>query len=187
MKEIRTDNQSAAFFLDSIDSPLGRIYLLAEGDALVYAGFAHPLREQPRIPALLKKLIEAQVGRDIQEGNDSAGGLLRTAAAELEEYFEGRRREFTVPLALYGTPFQKKIWQQLLEVPCGAAVTYGELAAAAGYPRSVRAAGTAVGMNPISIIVPCHRVLPAAGGVGNYGGGPKRKAELLRIEGVLRR
>ncbi|MGC9311459.1 MAG: methylated-DNA--[protein]-cysteine S-methyltransferase [Sediminispirochaetaceae bacterium] len=185
MKEIHGYNPSTTLILDSIESPLGRIYLLAEGDALVYAGFAHPLRERPRVPALLRKRLETTGVGKLQEGQDSPTGVLRTAAAELHEYFAGRRREFTVPLSLYGTPFQRGIWQRLLEVPCGSTVTYGELAAAAGYPRSVRAAGTAVGMNPLSIIVPCHRVLPAAGGVGSYGGGPERKKELLRIEGAI--
>ncbi len=185
MKEMHADKRGSALFLDSIDSPLGRIYLLAEGESLVYAGFAHPLHDKPRIPVLLRKVLETAGGSRLQEAQDSPTGVLRTAAAELNEYFAGRLREFTVPLALYGTPFQKRIWQRLLEVACGSTVTYGELAAAAGYPRSVRAAGTAVGMNPLSIIVPCHRVLPAAGGVGTYGGGPERKAELLRIEGAL--
>ncbi|MDY7028517.1 MAG: methylated-DNA--[protein]-cysteine S-methyltransferase [Spirochaetota bacterium] len=185
MKERHADNRGAALILDSIESPLGRIYLLAEGDAIVYAGFAHPLHEKPRTPSILRKMLDTAGGSKLQEGQDSPTGVLRTAAAELNEYFAGRRREFKVPLSLYGTPFQREIWQRLLEVPCGNTVTYGELAAAAGYPRSVRAAGTAVGMNPLSIIVPCHRVLPAAGGVGNYGGGPERKKELLRIEGAI--
>lgn len=185
MKEIHGYNPSTTLMLDSIESPLGRIYLLAEGDALVYAGFAHPLDGKARIPVLLRKMLETAGVSKRQEGQDSPGGVLSTAAAELKEYFAGRRREFTIPLSLYGTPFQSEIWQRLLDVPCGSTVTYGELAAAAGHPRSVRAAGTAVGMNPVSIIVPCHRVLPAAGGVGNYGGGPERKTELLRIEGAL--
>ena len=87
-----------------------------------------------------------------------------------------------LPLSLYGTPFQLAVWQALLRIPLGALVTYGELAAAVGRPRAVRAAGSAVGANPVSVLVPCHRVIGAAGFPFKYGGGPERKRALLAGE-----
>jgi len=90
---------------------------------------------------------------------------------QLEEYFDGRRREFDVPLALEGTAFQQDIWQALLEIPYGQTLSYGELGAAAGHPGSARAVGGAVGANPVPMIVPCHRVMGKDGSITGYSGG----------------
>lgn len=102
---------------------------------------------------------------------------------ELTEYYGGTRTEFTVPMMLYGTPFQKKVWTALLGVPYGSTTSYSQLAAAAGV-RGDRACGTAVGSNPIAIIVPCHRIVPKSGRIGNYstGRGPDTKRALLELE-----
>lgn len=108
--------------------------------------------------------------------------LFETLRRELAEYFAGRRRRFDLPLDQRGTEFQKKVWQALLRIPYGQTRGYAELAAALGRPGAARAVGSANGLNPISILVPCHRVVNADGGLGGYGGGLWRKVRLLEIE-----
>jgi len=101
---------------------------------------------------------------------------------ELEEYFAGARREFTLPLDLRGTDFQLRCWRALLEIPYGATRSYAEIARAVGKPNAFRAVGMANHDNPIAIIVPCHRVITSAGTLGGYGGGLPLKARLLELE-----
>jgi methylated-DNA-[protein]-cysteine S-methyltransferase len=115
---------------------------------------------------------------------ESARGTDRVRR-ELEEYFEGRRRKFTVPVDLslvHG--FTRKILEETAQIPFGSVLTYREVATKAGSPRAVRAAGNALGSNPIPIVVPCHRVVRTGGSLGGYTGGIERKVELLRLEGV---
>ncbi|MCI2074642.1 MAG: methylated-DNA--[protein]-cysteine S-methyltransferase [Candidatus Methanomethylophilus sp.] len=104
------------------------------------------------------------------------------AAAEIGEYLAGGRKKFEVPYLQEGTSFRLDVWHALSEIPYGKTVTYTELAAAAGHPKAVRAAGSACAENRIPIIVPCHRVVPSAGGVGSYVGGSELKSRLLAIE-----
>ena len=104
------------------------------------------------------------------------------AVTQLEEYFAGRLREFDLPLALAGTPFQRQVWDLLLGVPYGRTVTYGELARRLGRPSAARAVGLANGHNPVSVIVPCHRVVGSTGDLTGYGGGLDRKRHLLDFE-----
>jgi methylated-DNA-[protein]-cysteine S-methyltransferase len=106
---------------------------------------------------------------------------------QLDEYFDGRRTVFTVPLRLVGTPFQVAVWEALLQVPYGATTTYGDLAARLGRPTASRAVGAANGRNPVSVIVPCHRLVGADGGLTGYGWGVERKAWLLAHEQAVRR
>ena len=102
---------------------------------------------------------------------------------ELDEYFAGRRRafDFAVDWSLTGG-FRRRVLEATARIPSGHITTYGALAAEVGKPSAARAVGNAVGSNPVAIVVPCHRVVPAGGGVGNYGGGPERKAFLLELE-----
>jgi methylated-DNA-[protein]-cysteine S-methyltransferase len=106
---------------------------------------------------------------------------------ELDEYFEGRRSEFDLELdwRLVRPGFYSRVLHETAKLPYGVTSTYGELAARAGNPRAFRAAGTALGRNPIPLVVPCHRVLRAHGVIGNYGGGPEMKEFLLRLEGAI--
>ncbi len=107
------------------------------------------------------------------------------AAAQLEDYFAGRRRSFDVPLAFAGgTPFQQAVWTTLADIPFGATWSYAELAAAVGRPVAFRAVGQANGANPIPIILPCHRVVASGRRLGGYGGGLDMKRSLLALEGV---
>ena len=112
-------------------------------------------------------------------------GGLRDIVDNVLDRIEGRAPAGKLPLDIRGTAFQRRVWEELQRIPLGETRTYGEVAAAIGSPRAVRAVGTACGANPVAIVVPCHRVLPASGGVGNYGGGPHRKRELLRREHAL--
>ena len=106
---------------------------------------------------------------------------------ELDEYFGGRRRDFALRLdwALTGTRFRRRVLQECAQIPFGATSTYREIARAAGSPKGFRAAGNALGSNPIPIVVPCHRVLASSGGLGGYTGGLERKRALLSIEGRM--
>ncbi|CAL9620956.1 methylated-DNA--[protein]-cysteine S-methyltransferase [Streptomyces sp. NPDC057837] len=108
--------------------------------------------------------------------------LFAETEEQLKAYFAGELREFTVPLRLTGTPFQRLVWEELRRIPYGETRTYGRLAAALGSPTASRAVGLANGRNPVGIIVPCHRVIGANGGLTGYGGGLERKQRLLDFE-----
>ncbi len=104
--------------------------------------------------------------------------------SQLDEYFAGTRRDFTLPLDLRGTEFQKECWEELLRIPYGETRTYAEIARAVGRPTAYRAVGQSNHHNPVAIIVPCHRVLAGGKALGGYGGGLPTKAFLLRLEGA---
>ncbi len=108
--------------------------------------------------------------------------LLRRAAAQLLDHCAGRLRRFDLPLDLRGTPFQRAVWQALLQIPPGRTCRYADIAARVGRPQAVRAVGAAVGRNPVSVIVPCHRVLGGDGSLTGYAGGLERKRALLALE-----
>ncbi|MCD9121006.1 methylated-DNA--[protein]-cysteine S-methyltransferase [Cupriavidus sp. UGS-1] len=156
----------------SMSGPLGDVLLRAEDGHLTGMFFSgqkyHPAGPFEGAPA------DARHAR-----------LLEQAAQELTEYFAGARQHFTVPLRLAGSAFQQRVWQALCEIPFGQTVSYGQLALGLGLPPShARAVGSAVGRNPISVIVPCHRVLGANGALTGYAGGTGRKQALLRLEGT---
>lgn len=113
---------------------------------------------------------------------DKETDVISEAFSQLEEYFNGRRKDFDLPLVCNGTDFQKSVWAGIYGIPYGKTVTYGELAENLGKPGSYRAVGTACGRNPIPIFVPCHRVVPSSGGIGSYGGGSALKRRLLDLE-----
>ena len=142
-----------------IDSPVGLLTLRAEDGALTAILFG-----------------------DQRTGLPGSNQILDQAEAELKEYFAGERKEFTVPVRLMGTDFQKKVWAALAEIPYGGTATYGEIAARIGSPKACRAVGTANHHNPVPIIVPCHRVIGAGGSLTGYGGGLEVKAYLLTLE-----
>jgi methylated-DNA-[protein]-cysteine S-methyltransferase len=114
--------------------------------------------------------------------HDSEHPILKKAGAQLEEYLRGERTTFSVPLESDGTKFQEEVWRQIARIPFGETITYSELATRAGAPEAVRAAGTATGRNPISIIVPCHRIVGKNGSLTGFGGGLERKKRLLELE-----
>jgi methylated-DNA-[protein]-cysteine S-methyltransferase len=150
-----------------VSSPIGRLLLTGDGHALT---------------GLWMLDAERHSVRDL--GLTSSPSAFIEVERQLSEYFAGDRKEFTVPLAPAGTPFQLAVWTQLTTIPYGSTVSYGDIARALG-KRLVasRAVGLANGANPISIIVPCHRVIGADGSLTGYGGGLERKELLLRLEG----
>ncbi len=121
-----------------------------------------------------------ELGREDRKHN-----VLAEACKQLTEYFEGSRKIFDVPLAAKGTDFQKQVWQALTQIPFGETWSYQDLANAIGNPKAVRAVGLANGKNPISVIVPCHRVIGKSGKLTGYAGGLERKKALLALEGIL--
>lgn len=140
-------------------SPLGPLTIFAEGSALT-----------------------ALVFGDFGGYDDTP--LFRETGRQLEEYFAGMRRTFSLPLDPAGTDFQLRVWRALWDVPYGTTISYRELAQRAGSPRGFRAVGQASGRNPLPILIPCHRVIAADGGLGGYSGGTERKRVLLALEGV---
>src|SRR5699024_9768956 len=148
-----------------VDSPIGPLTLIGEDDAL--CGLYMRTRTHPPSPDAL--------GERVHTGFDGV-------VSQLEEYFAGRRREFTLPLRPHGTAFQLAVWERLRAIPYGRTCSYGELAARLGRPTAVRAVAAANGRNPLSIVVPCHRVIGSDGRLVGYGGGLERKQFLLRLE-----
>lgn len=110
---------------------------------------------------------------------------LSACTRQLDEYFNKKRKDFSLPLDLQGTDFQKKVWNELLKIPFGKTISYMQLAINLGDKKCIRAAGTANGRNPVSIIVPCHRVIGSNGDLVGYGGGLDKKKWLLELEGIL--
>jgi methylated-DNA-[protein]-cysteine S-methyltransferase len=151
-----------------VDSPIGHLYLSANDAGLTELSF---LRKRSERRAVVARATAAQ-------------RIVREVERQLSQYFAGRRRDFDLPLAPAGTEFQLATWKELCEVPFGETISYGELARRIGRPRAVRAVGAANGANPISIIVPCHRVIGADGRLVGYGGGLPVKRALLRLEGI---
>jgi methylated-DNA-[protein]-cysteine S-methyltransferase len=152
------------------DSPLGPMIVAATANGLAGAWF----EDQRHLPD--------SSGWPEEPGHP----VLRRAVAQLEEYFCGLRSGFDLPLDLQGgTPFQQSVWQALLSIPRGGTISYGVLGHRIGQPSAMRAVGAAVGRNPLSIVVPCHRVLGADGSLTGYAGGLERKTALLQLEGAL--
>jgi methylated-DNA-[protein]-cysteine S-methyltransferase len=116
------------------------------------------------------------------DGSGAAGTVLDDAAAQLDEYFNGRRRSFDIPMTMEGSSFQRQVWAQLLDIPFGTVVSYAQLAARLGRTGAARAVGHANARNPIPIIVPCHRVIGSTGRLTGYGGGLPAKQFLLDLE-----
>jgi methylated-DNA-[protein]-cysteine S-methyltransferase len=121
-----------------------------------------------------------EIGRDWVRRDDEE--IFAQTARELAEYSSGKRRKFELPIGLNGTPFQVRVWEEIYRIPFGQTISYGELAARAGKPDAVRAAGTATGRNPICWIVPCHRVVGKDGGLTGFAGGLDRKRAYLDFE-----
>ena len=157
-----------------IETPIGEMLAAATDTQLLLFEFPH----RRMIDTQLDRVRRA-VGCELVPGESSVFAQLR---AELEEYFQGRRREFTVPLHVPGTPFQMKVWAELQRIPIGTTTSYARLADAIGQPNAVRAVARANGDNRIAILIPCHRVIGSNGELVGYGGGLWRKKKLLELE-----
>jgi methylated-DNA-[protein]-cysteine S-methyltransferase len=149
-----------------IDTPLGPLRLVRSAAGLAGAWFEGQQHHPGEVAAPLRP--------------DDA--LLNRAVSQLRRYFDGDAPAFDLPLDLLGTPFQRGVWAALLRIPAGRTCSYGDIARAIGSPQAVRAVGAAVGRNPVSLIVPCHRVVGSDGALTGYAGGIERKAALLTLE-----
>ena len=150
-----------------VPSPVGELTLVADDHGI--CGLY--MTDQRHLPAWLADVPV-----------DTGAFDFEAAVGQLEEYFSGQRTVFDVPLSLTGTDFQRAVWAGLQEIPYGATLSYAQLAARIGNPGAFRAVGLANGRNPVGIIVPCHRVVGASGGLTGYGGGLPRKQALLDLE-----
>jgi len=152
-------------FYTTLDSPVGELLLTSNGEAITglfmeeHKGEAKPINDWRR-----------------------DDGMFREAARQLRAYFAGELTEFDLPVATKGTEFQRRVWAELQKIPYGSTINYGELARRTGNPKASRAVGAANGDNPISIIIPCHRVIGSNGKLTGYGGGIERKKFLLEFE-----
>jgi len=150
-----------------MNSPVGRLRLIANEKALVAVLWEN---EQPKRIQLAELVVEPE------------HPVLLQVRQQLEEYFEGNRQRFDIPLDFAGTEFQKLVWTELLKIPYGQTRSYGQIAQAIGRPKAMRAVGATNGRNPISIIAPCHRVIGASGALTGFAGGLDNKTILLNLE-----
>ncbi|HEY8459085.1 MAG TPA: methylated-DNA--[protein]-cysteine S-methyltransferase [Blastocatellia bacterium] len=152
-------------FFTSLDSPVGALLLTSNGEAITGL-FMEKHKGGPK-----------PIGDWIRDD-----APFREAADQLKAYFAGELTEFNLPIATGGAPFQRRVWTELRNIPYGSTISYGELARRIGNPKASRAVGAANGDNPISIIIPCHRVIGSNGDLTGYGGGIERKKFLLEFE-----
>lgn len=153
---------TAYCYFELVPSPLGTVAVAVDADG---------------------RLVEIRLDGTRPEGVRDARPC-RAARVQLEEYFAGERREFTLELVPYGTAFQQRVWRALRAIPFGTVRNYGDIARAIGQPLASRAVGQANGRNPLPIVVPCHRVIASDGTIGGYSGGIDIKHRLLALEGV---
>lgn len=155
---------------DTMDSPVGQLLLLASRQGLHGILWEHEANTE-----VCRNML-----KQYQHNPDQP--IIVTAKQQLAEYFQGQRKVFDIPLCLDGTPFQITVWQELTKIPYGQTISYGEQAQRLGDKNKARAVGLANGLNPISIIVPCHRVIGSNGFLTGFGGGLGNKKLLLQLE-----
>jgi methylated-DNA-[protein]-cysteine S-methyltransferase len=163
-------------YYDIIESPLGPVFIGGSDAGVHRLDFIDPDLDRDRVTRIAA--LEAESGESpVQDAS-----ALAAVSAQLREYFGGGRTDFDLMLAARGTEFQRRVWRALLDVRYGETASYGDIAAAVGKPTASRAVGAANGCNPISVIVPCHRIVGSKGGLTGYGGGIERKKWLLNLE-----
>ncbi len=172
-------NLPAEWPVHHLETPLGRMRLAAGPRGLAGAWFVEGQRDTPALAPLARSCAPP----DGASAGPPTASVLAQAQRALEAYFAGAGQTFDVPLDLsLGTAFQQAVWRALLDIPFGQTTSYGEIARRIGRPEAVRAVGGAVGRNPLSILVPCHRVIGASGALTGDSGGMTRKIALLRLE-----
>ena len=158
-------------FWNQIASPVGDVFFIWRKEGILTLSF-----------------IEGDYGEKISDFIKSDFTFIRSSSPvekQLKEYFRGERKKFDIDLVIRGTSYQQKVWEELMKVPYGETVSYGELARRIGNPKGARSVGMAVHFNPIGIIIPCHRVIMSNGDIGGYASGVDRKKWLLEHEGTL--
>jgi methylated-DNA-[protein]-cysteine S-methyltransferase len=148
-------------FSQTIGTPLGPVTIEADETALTRVSFGN-------------------------NSNQSPNSITRMTAGQLDEYFDGKRLQFEIPMRITGTDFQRRVWKELLDIPAGKTSSYGQIAKNIGKPKAARAVGGAVGSNPFAIVIPCHRVMASNGAITGYTGGDgiKTKRKLLDLESL---
>lgn len=159
------------------ESPCGTLLLGAFEEKLCLCDWQVE-KHRSHVDSRLKKILHAE----FKEGTSE---VIEKATQQLDEFFAGQRQVFNVPLLFVGTDFQKKVWNDLLDIPFGTTISYGEMARRIGMPKAVRAVANANGANAISIFAPCHRVVGSDHSLTGYGGGINTKRALLELEGAL--
>ena len=172
--ESLVDTSPDAVAIQWVASPVGPLIIGATDTALQFLEFSETAELEERVVRLRKYLRRPLVRAD--------NALLARLRVQLGEYFAGTRREFDVPLEVHGSEFQERVWAALRTIPFGETRSYGGIAKQLGDAGAMRAVGGANGMNPIAIVIPCHRVVNASGDLGGFGGGPLRKRILLDLE-----
>ncbi len=157
------------YVFKKMQSPVGELKLVASEKGLAAVLWENDSQKRVPLPAVTA---------------DSENTILQETERQLSEYFQGKRKEFSLPLDPLGTDFQKSVWQALITIPFGETRSYGEIARQLGNEKAMRAVGAANGKNPISIIAPCHRVIGANGKLTGFAGGLKAKATLLDLESI---
>lgn len=165
-------------FTQTVETPCGWLILQSTGKALICCDWAEGWHRET-----VNRRLERYFPRKRVE--QKADDIITRTEEELREYFAGSRRSFDIPLDLAGTDFQRAVWDELLRIDFGKLVTYCDIAAVIGRPKAVHAVGVAVGENPCSILVPCHRVVGSNRSLTGYGGGYDAKRRLLEIEGFV--
>src|SRR5262245_51620275 len=153
-----------ATYYTVVPSPIGDLLLTSDGEALTGLH------------------MDPGDGFDIDPEWEQDAAVFADAISQLHAYFAGELTAFDLPLALAGTPFQKRVWAELRQIPFGQTISYQDLARQVGNPKASRAVGAANGQNPVAVIIPCHRVIASDGTLGGFGGGLERKEWLLRHE-----
>jgi len=164
---MRTSDEKRPTFYTRMESPVGSLLLAGDSEGLRLVSFERGKRASSE-PAGAEWTPNAK--------------LFAEAIRQLRAYFDGRLREFDLPLAMEGTEFQLRVWNALREIPYGETISYAQLAGRIGNPKAIRAVGSANGSNPIPIIVPCHRVIGNDGSLTGFGGGLPTKKKLLALE-----
>lgn len=157
------------------ESPCGILMLGSFGDKLCLCDWQVE-KHRDHVDRRLKRILNAE----FEEGRSE---VIEKAVGQLDEFFAGKRREFNVSLLFVGTDFQKTVWNELLKIPFGKTISYGEMARRIGMPKAVRAVANANGANSMSIFAPCHRVIGSDHSLTGYGGGLEAKRKLLELEG----
>lgn len=155
---------------DEMNSPVGKLTIITSSKGL-HAILWDTDRKNPKYEKIIISLIKSKTNKTITE-----------TKKQLSEYFKGKRKTFDLPLVMHGTDFQIKAWQQLLKIPYAKTISYGAQAEKIGNKNKARAVGMANGLNPISIVIPCHRVVGSNGDLTGFGGGLDKKAYLLKLE-----
>ncbi len=164
-----------SIYASSINHSYMELYIAASDKGLVFVGAQHSSMEE------LKQYCQKQYPHCEVVENDL---FISPYSSQLIEYLDGKRKQFTLPFDISGTPFQLQVWNELCKIPFGKTATYSEVATNIGNPKAVRAVGGAIGSNPLSIVIPCHRVIGKNGSLTGYSGGLDVKKRLLDLEGI---